>query len=87
MATCTAYLQIEPEFWSTWDGRPRVHRIKPVRLTAKQPRDPLGGTITVKVNLDIDDAAFLPLEPEATVEIGAGDITVNVTVEEQEGDG
>lgn len=84
MARCIAYIQVEPEFYAPPWGPTTVRGIKPVRLTSKQPREPLGGTVTVKVNLDIDDKAFLPLEPEATVVIDPGDVTVNVTVDEQD---
>lgn len=85
MATCQAYIQVVPEFSTNYLGdKTRVRKIKPVRLTAGPPRDPLGGTITVKLNLDIDDAAFLPLEPEATVAITAPDVEVNVEVETPE---
>lgn len=63
----TCYLQIEPE-WAYWD-RERLIGANVKRVTKKKPTTPLSGCIVVKLNLDIADAAFLPLKPEATVTI------------------
>jgi hypothetical protein len=63
----TCYLQVEPTF-SNWDAE-RLRSITVKRVTQKYPRDPLPGVVVLKINLDIADAAFLPLKPAVDVSI------------------
>lgn len=63
----TCYLQVEPQ-WAYWDSE-RLAGIKVRRVTAKKPESPLPGVVVVKLKLDIDDQAFMPLKPEVTVKI------------------
>lgn len=64
----TCYLQIEPIFWRGL-AEDRVREIRVQRVTQKRPRDPIPGCLIVKLDLDVADAAFLPLRPEATIVI------------------
>lgn len=67
----TTYLQIEPE-WHAWDID-RVVSAKVVRITQRPPKDnQLGGTVLVKIVVDIPESAFKPLVPEAVVTIPEG---------------
>jgi hypothetical protein len=38
-------------------------------ITRRLPQSPRGGSVTVKLTVDIPDEAFAPLSPEATIEI------------------
>lgn len=63
----TTYLQIEPD-WS-YDAT-MVLGAKVVRCTQRAPKDKqLSGTVLVKITVDLPEAAFLPLIPEAVVTI------------------
>jgi hypothetical protein len=44
-----------------------VTRRTPARMTTRRPDRPKGGTVTVKLTLDIPDSAFYPLSPEAVI--------------------
>lgn len=72
MAKTTFYVQVEP-VWSRWN-RPgtdekSLDSIRAERITKSKPTKPLSGTVTVKLTVDIPDAAFYPLRPEAVVRI------------------
>lgn len=76
MARTTFYAQVKPTFWNSWgDQRPRVQAINVVKTTQKKPKAQLGGTVMVKLTLDIPDEAFLPLEPEAVIVVPASLVT------------
>ena len=75
------YLQVEPTFWG-WSSEPKLRDISVQRVTQKQPRNPIPGCVVVKVTLDIGDAAFYPLTPEATVVIPV-EHTLPVTAESE----
>jgi hypothetical protein len=69
MARCTFYVQIEPE-WSAYashNGDPQLRTIKAKRMTQSRPSDPLGGSVMVKMTVEVPDSAFMPLRPEAIV--------------------
>lgn len=78
--TATMYAQIEP-VWNYWNDqtKPPVGA-KVRRLTQKKPDEPLGGCITVKLNIELPAQAFMPLEPEATIVVPAEFITQPITV-------
>lgn len=63
--TASCYLQVEGDV----RGGRMVYGAKVVGFTLGPPGRPKPGTICVKVNLKIPDAAFLRLIPEADVEI------------------
>lgn len=88
MAKTTFYAQVEPEFmtrgWGT-DKKTHVRSIKVARITQKRPEKPIGGTVLVKLTLDIPDEAFLPLEPEAVIRVPASLVEVNpISVEAED---
>lgn len=63
----TFYAQVEP-IWSYGDGLAKSLRgATVVRLTQTHPRQPIGGTVLVKLALRVPASAFLPLTPPATV--------------------
>lgn len=66
MAKATFHVQLRPEF--TRYGR-TLRRVVLERATQEKPRKPVGGTLMVKVTLNIPDEAFMPLEPEAEVDV------------------
>lgn len=90
MAKSTVYLQIKPSYFTQWSSsKPQVSGMSLVRATATRPRSPVAGTVLVKLTLDIDNAAFLPFEPEAVVHVKPGqtepiEVTVNDPDEEEE---
>ena len=71
----TFYVQVEPR-WSRWqkrdDGSPALDTIKAVAMTLARPtRNRRGESVVVKLTVEIPDAAFYPLQPEAIVVIPA----------------
>ena len=71
----TFYVQVEPTFWR-WASDPQVASISAVRMTQKRPRVQRPGTAMVKLTVRIPDAAFLPLRPEAVIEIPMDLVTI-----------
>lgn len=67
----TFYAQIEPSFYRRYrqTDAPRLHSIQATRITQKRPAKPMPGCVVVKLTVRIPDAAFLPLAPEAVIEI------------------
>jgi len=63
----TCYIQVEP-VWAYRDKN-RLNGANVKRVTRKRPDSPIPGSVVVKLSLDIADAAFMPLQPEATVSI------------------
>lgn len=61
----TCFLQVEPTFFNSGT----VREISVARVTQKRPKQPLPGSVVVKLTVDIADAAFMPLAPAAVVEI------------------
>lgn len=75
----TVYLQVEP-IRGRWDVE-KVIGAKVVRMTQKTPAEnQLGGTILVKITLEMPEAAFNPLQPEVVVIIPEG-LTVPMPIE------
>lgn len=69
----TFYVQLEPEwsqFTSHATGEKDVVDAKMARATITRVT-PKAGTITVKLTVRLPKAAFLPLRPEAVIEIPA----------------
>lgn len=80
----TAYLQVEPEFFA-YDSE-RVRAAKVVRLTQRPPlHNQLGGTVLVKITVDLPEAAFKPLQPQAVVVVPE-DLTLARSLIEVEAD-
>jgi hypothetical protein len=75
----STYLVIEPTFdrdshyWNDDKGRPHLSGAKITSATVNKPKRKVqaGGLIT-KVTLRVDANALLPLQPEAVIEINAG---------------
>lgn len=65
----TFYVQVEPVFRRVSTGSQRLSAIQAERITKTKPTKPIAGAITVKLTLDIPEEAFMPLEPEAVIEI------------------
>jgi hypothetical protein len=72
-ATC--YLQVEPEF--NYNGS-KVWGARVVRMTQRKPESPLGGTVLVGITLCIPEEAFLPLRPEAVIDVPLSHTAVEV---------
>ncbi|WP_284761556.1 hypothetical protein [Curtobacterium sp. MEB011] len=70
-----AYLQVRPRNrWVPSHKRGTAEEIEGaavVRVTQNRPEKPEPGTLTVKVRLRIPKRAFLPLAPEAVIDIPA----------------
>ncbi len=79
----TVYLQVEPKFhqWYASDD-PTVSSVSVVRFTQKRPAKQKPGTVMVKLTLRIPDAAFMPLRPEAVVEVGSDLVSIEPVVVE-----
>lgn len=82
MARTSFYVQIEPEWYghSRADGERALRAIRAERITKKRPLQPLPGTVTIKLTVDVPDEAFYPLRPEAIVTIPA-DLTEHTPIE------
>lgn len=76
----TFYVQVEP-VWSRWakdeHGEKQLDSIRAVAITQKQPQRPRGGTLSVKLSIEVPDGAFLPLRPEAVIVIPEGMVLTN----------
>lgn len=69
------YIQLEPNYsrWETrTNGEPAVQTARAVRMTAKRPTKPIGGSVMVKLTVRIPKSAFYALEPEAVIEVPEG---------------
>ena len=65
----TVYLQVAPEvsrYYPKDDAR-SIQGAKVVGSTQKRSSKPQGGTVEVKLTVELPKAAFLPLRPEAIV--------------------
>lgn len=82
MAEATFYVTVEPEFLRRYDSNsnPRIRSIKATKITQNRPGRTPG--VVVKLTVKIPDAAFLPLAPEAVIEVGQQEYDVIVHVEE-----
>lgn len=76
--TARFFVQIEPEFSRSYGGGDMtVSGIKAVLLTQKYPSRPKAGTLTVELEVNMPDAAFLPLRPKAIIEVPSDYVAVN----------
>lgn len=66
----TFYVQVEADVRTNYSGE-YVRSIKAVNLTQKRPTQPRPGAVMVKLTLRMPHEAFLPLSPEAVIEIPA----------------
>lgn len=86
MVQATVFLQVAPErsrYYAT-DDIDSIRGAKVVGATQKRSSAPKGGTVEVKLTVEIPKAAFLPLRPEAIVVVpesmtAAHPITVEAT--------
>lgn len=73
------FLLVTPE-WSRHlrddSGRPILTGIKAERITKGRPEVVRGGGIVTKLAVVIDAGAFVPLQPEAVIHIGATEVEV-----------
>lgn len=68
--TAEFYVQLEPTWgWARAGDDKPVRTIRAVGITQKRPVRPKSGTVVVKLAVEVPDAAFYPLRPEATVVI------------------
>ena len=60
----TFFVQLVPEFYegSRDDGTRTVYDAKAVKMTQRQPTDPLPGAVVVPVTLDVNPAVFSPTD-------------------------
>lgn len=65
----TVYLQVAPEVsrYYASDDPNGIRGAKVVNSTQSRARKPQGGTVEVKITVELPKAAFLPLRPEAIV--------------------
>ncbi|ARC56010.1 hypothetical protein AS850_02845 [Frondihabitans sp. 762G35] len=81
----TVYLQLEPVHnYLPRDNPQSLIGAKVVGLTQKKAAKPRGGTVEVKLTIQVPKGAFLPLRPEAVIVIPqeltqAHPITVDAT--------
>lgn len=73
------YLQLEADTWQFRDTE-NVRSIKVVGYTQKRPTRPRPGSVVVKLEVQVPDAAFLPLRPAAKVVV-PDELTQHVPVE------
>lgn len=78
--TATVYLQVVPKTRRSGD-RVIVTDLDIAAMTKNAPSRPTPGSVTVKLNLTLPDAVFLPLSPEVSVEIPAHGVEVAPLVE------
>lgn len=79
MAKATFWATVEPT-WNRWDNE-RLAAIKVTKVTQSKPnRSARLGTVTVKLTLDIPDAAFLPLRPEAIIVVPEDMVAANLPI-------
>jgi hypothetical protein len=78
----TFYLQLEPS-WPRHrdpDGSSQPVGFSVARITKSRPQRPQGGTLTVKLTLQVPGEAFLPLRPAAEVVIPAHLLETNLPI-------
>ena len=65
----TVFLQVAPEtaHWLSEESPNYIQGAKVVNATQSRSKKPRGGTVEVKLTIEIPKAAFLPLRPEAIV--------------------
>lgn len=85
----TVYLQVQPEHYryaSTDDKETGndITRAKVVGSTQNRSERPKGGTVEVKLTIEIPKSAFLPLRPQATIVVPESLTSANIVVEAQD---
>lgn len=78
--TATVYLQVAPKTRRVGDAV-IVTDLDVVATTKTQPGKPRSGAVTVKLNVTLPDAVFLPLTPTVDVEIPAEGVEATPVVE------
>jgi len=66
----TFFLTVEPKFGMVWRGNKRQHGVEKITVksvTQSRPAKPNG--VVVKLTIRFNEAAFLPLQPQAVIEI------------------
>lgn len=87
-ADATFYAIVTPKWGSGWKkdekDRPILEGAKVERITQSRPQSmPKGGGVVVRLTVRIPSPAFLPLSPEAVIEVGMDDLeTITVLTEE-----
>lgn len=74
----TFYAQIEPEL--NYNGT-RVVGAKLARATIRKPNNPIGGTLVVKITVDMPTSLLEPVETEPIELMDMAEATPVVTVE------
>jgi hypothetical protein len=64
--TATTYLQIEAEAYERY-GETFIREISVVNATQRRPKKPRPGAVVVRLEVEVPDGAFLPLQPQAKV--------------------
>lgn len=65
----TFFVQLKPRWSQYYSVDPALLGATVKNVTQNRPKQPEGGTVTVKLTLRLPAGAFLPLRPEATVVI------------------
>jgi hypothetical protein len=72
--TATCFLQLVPKTRrrpSYYGGDVEVVGLEVARMTKTQPDKPIAGAVTVRANITIPDAVFLPLTPTVDIDLPA----------------
>ena len=81
------YLTLIPE-WSRHlkdeNKRPILTGVKADRITKTRPEVVKGGGLVTKLGIVVDAGAFVPLQPEAVIHVGATEVQVIHQVEARE---
>lgn len=77
--TATFYAVVEPE-WNLYGGKDAngnsiLDGAKVTKITQKKPASMKAPGVVVRLDLKIDSAALLPLQPTAVIEIHPGDVS------------
>jgi len=70
----TFYAQVVPTFGNRWDSTqkhsvPGVTSIKVATITQQRPNKPQSKAVVIKLTLRFSEAAFMPLQPQAVIDI------------------
>lgn len=70
-------MQVAPTFASNG----RLTGVSPKKVSAKHPRSPIAGAVTLKLNITIPDQAFTPIKVDIDVPMEALESSAVVEVE------
>ena len=72
----TAYLQIAPKFSTSG----KLLGVTAKRVSTNHPKEPMSGAVTLKLNIEIPDEAFKPVDVDIDVPMEALEPTAKVKI-------